>query len=168
MEIYFLIAGGVAFIGAAWWTVNYFEVNINDNRREHLRDTTRLEGRINYCEALSKICEQESAKQKNRIEELEKRIHEMVENERFIKAETDLHSLASEQDFLRNRIGDVVEESRKVLKEQEFMKAHQHGMDKRIAGLKREVIVTINEPPKKPATKQKVTKSLLKRAGVTQ
>lgn len=75
------------------------------------------------------------------------------------------------QTKLQASINLNLEVHNKLAKEQDFMRAHQHGMDKRIAGLKREVVVNVNGPlplmaPEKPNTKK--PNSLLKRAGVTQ
>lgn len=70
-----------------------------------------------------------------------------------------------ESDKGKARIDTLEGSAKKLFGELDFMRAHQHGMDKRIAGIKKEVIVTINGTvpvePQKP-------KSLLKRAGVTQ
>ena len=151
MTYFVLGLAGVVFIGAILFVLR--EGQLQDDRNE--TRFKRIFDRQEMLEEMIAKCEKDKDKEKARIDAINKFTGE----------------LSRDLDKLSLRADDIAEENRKLSREQEFMKAHQHGMDKRIAGLKREVIVTINEPVKVTGPKTKkptVTKSLLKRAGVTQ
>lgn len=85
--------------------------------------------------------------------------------------------IADVKDLLRKLDSDFIQRidalnviQKSITKEFDFIQARQHGMDKRIAGLKREVVVTVNGvlPPAKSNGKGKGKASLLNRAGVAQ
>lgn len=144
MMILILVVIGVVFIGCLFLYVRANEKESETNTRL-LKDLSR---KTDFIESIWKAAEKDCDTQKARIDALKGTV-----------------------DTLSGLYHNECLALQRVVKEQEFMKAHQHGMDKRIAGLKREVIVTINNAPEVGPEKNKkptVTKSLLKRAGVTQ